>query len=122
MPESSDTKKDIKQMKSHLRNIDKKQDRILMSDPDVRDRVEELFKQDENLRKVFLQIDGEKTQKDIVEAINVSSGTVSNKISELERESLIWKKEYKNGNVYKRDSLCRTLRLDEKVTEDGWEE
>lgn len=122
MTESGDTKRDIKEMKSHLRNIDNKQDRILVSDPAVRKRIRQLFEEDENLRKVFLEIDGEKTQEELAEAANVSEATVSRRIKELNREGLIWKKEHNGGLVYKRDSLCRTLRLDEKVTEDGWED
>lgn len=122
MTESGDTKRDIKEIKSHMRNIDHKQDRILVSDQDVRKRIRELFEGDENMRKVFIEIDGDKTQDEIAEASGVSAPTVSRRIDELNREGLIWKKEHNEGLVYKKDSLCRTLRLDEKVTEDGWEE
>lgn len=120
MTESDEAQRDIKEMKWHIENLDNKMDLIVRGDEDIIESISEVFKDDESMCKVFLKIDGEKTQNDISDETDVSTSTVSRKIDTLSDYGLIRKKEYDNGIIYQKDDICSTLQLHRLVTPNGW--
>lgn len=121
MPESDETQEDIKRMKWHLENIDNKVDTLIRGNPNALEDFAGLFRDDEKMAKVYLAIDGVRTQSDIVNDTGVSSSTVSRKIDKLDRYGLIQKKEYNQGMIWEKDELYDILRLDQYVDpETGW--
>lgn len=120
MTESNETQRDIKQVKWHVENIDKKLDMMIRGDSDILDDIAEIFRGDEKLCQVYLAVNGERTQNEIVEETGISSSTVSRKIKTLSRASLIRKKDYDGGHIHMKDELHETLQLDQKVTPEGW--
>lgn len=120
MTESNETQRDVKRLKWHVENIDKKLDMMVRGDSDVMEQIADVFRGNKTLCQVYLAVDGERTQKEIVNETGTSRATVSRKIDTLSDHSLIWKKEYDGGIIYQKDDLHDTLRLDRKVTPEGW--
>ncbi|WP_436906707.1 DUF7343 domain-containing protein [Halosimplex marinum] len=120
MTESNETQRDVKRLKWHVENIDKKLDMMVRGDADVMEAIADVFRDDEMLCKVYLAVNGERTQQEIADEVGTSNATVSRKISTLSDHSLVWKKDYDDGIIYQKDELHETLRLDQKVTPDGW--
>lgn len=121
MTESDETQQDIKKMKWHMENIDNKVDMLIRGNEGALDEIASLFEGDPIIAKVYLAVDGDKTQREISNEIGHAESTVSGRIDKLDRFGLIQKKEYDDGMIYMKDEIHDILRLEEKVDPDtGW--
>lgn len=121
MTESDETQQDIKKMKWHMENIDNKVDMLIRGNEGALDEIASLFEDNSIMAKVYLAVDGEKTQREISEEIDHHESTVSRRIKKLDRFGLIQKKEYKDGMIYMKDEIHDILRLEENVDPvTGW--
>lgn len=121
MPESDETQQDIKKMKWHIENLDNKVDMLIRGNAEALEDIAKLFQGDSTMAQVYLAVNGERTQNEIVEEIDSSPATVSRRIKKLDRYGLIMKKEYDDGVIYMKDEIHDVLRLENYVDpETGW--
>lgn len=121
MTESDEAQQDLKRIKWHLENLDNKVDMLVRGNSDAIEAVADVFRDDSIMAKVYLAVNGDRTQKEIADHIEFSEPTVHRRIDSLTKAGLVQKKEYDNGIIYMKDELHSVLRLDEKVDpKEGW--
>jgi hypothetical protein len=119
MPETEDTANEIKKLRLSVQNVESSLEMMLRhSAADFRKAKLALFSGDEELKAVYLAIDGRRTQAEIVELLlgtptKPSQPTVSRRMNKLEDEGLISKvSASKSGIVYQKNELLeKVLRL-----------
>lgn len=119
MAESLDTANEIKTIRLKIEAIESTQEIILRHNArEYREEITSLFKDDEELRRVYLAIDGKRSQAELVTDLNasgasISQSTVSRRMNKLEGEGLIQKVGGSPAGVIwsKKDVIERVLRL-----------
>ena len=118
MPETPDTAHEIKQIRFKLESIEGTQELLLKEKADaLRAQLKALFDDTPQLKEVYLAVNGESTQAEIVDALKAtglktSQPTVSRRMTTLEEHGLIEKIDSPKGTVLKKkDVIERVLRL-----------
>lgn len=125
MPESDDAAEDIQAIRFQLENIEATQ-RLLVRDraPSLTTAYFALFRDDESLLRVYLAVDGTRTQQEIVSHLEasgagISQPTVSRKLTDLTREGLIEASSIRKGRalVYRKNLIMDDiLQLSRRLT------
>lgn len=106
--------KDVREIKWKVDGIEKSVDLLVRANrKEIITDLMEFFGRSKDRVKVFLEIDGEKTVKEIWQALNMKQENVSKRITELVEEGLIAvKKIRKAGKVYEKTEKVRILGLE----------
>ncbi len=122
MPDA-DMVADIQQIRFRLEAIESSQYAIIRAnEPELRKQVDALFEQYADLARVYLAIDGKRTQKEILDHLNASGASISqptlSRRMELLRDSglldLVPSK--KAGDVYEHNRVLeRILHVSKRV-------
>jgi hypothetical protein len=113
----------IRTIRSRIETIERTQDILVRAEArNILPAIEKAFKADPLLARIYLAVDGVKTQSDIVEEIKmsghrVSGASVSRKLEKLEKDFHLvdLADRTKAGKVYRKGELERILRLSRRV-------
>ena len=112
MSESQELYASVNYIKHKVDAIEKIELLNLRSNKPLRDEYVSMLQSDELLFKVYKQIDGQKSQKEISDAVSTTEMTVSNKIKKLSELGLIEIKEViGNQRIYKHSVAEKAFRL-----------
>lgn len=120
MPESPEAQKEIIEIKREVREIRLTQDaEIYQSRKKWEDYVFRLLRDNADMMRVLLAIDGSKSAKDLEKECNLYQVKCWRILDILQREGVIYKMEQtkKGSPVYSKSRWYKVLRLDEKVVE-----
>lgn len=123
MPETSETLSEIKKLRSEVDQQGEMLDALVRYDPRVRDSILDEFKNDKVLAAVYLLVDGNKTQQQIVEsmkALNIkgaSAPMITRKITALRTHMRVITPVAKDGKswIYAHNRLGRALSLTKNI-------
>ena len=119
MPETPESADELKKIRFRIESIESTQGIILRHNAsEYRQEILRLFEGDDELRRVYLAVDGKRTQAQIVAYLNevgpsISQPTVSRRMAKLEDEGLISKLDATPSGVIwaRKDVMERVLRL-----------
>jgi DNA-binding transcriptional ArsR family regulator len=120
MPETSDTAREIINIKRDIREIKQAQEVSLHFNRDKYERlVADTLAGNATRVRVFLEVDGLKSRKEIQEKVGGTQPTVWRAIDHLEKNGLIYDLEETKGGspIYAKPQWAKTLRIDDYVRE-----
>ncbi len=117
MPESVDAFDEIQQIRIRLDGIEQTQEMLVRANAtQVLAEVDELVDKDEMAARVYLLVDGRRTQQDIATELATSEATVSRRLEKLREVHLIRLVDRRGaGNVYQKAAADRILRLSTRI-------
>ena len=120
MPETVDTAKEIVNIKRDIREIKQSQEAGMQFNRDKYERlVSETLAGNPTRVRVFLEIDGVKSRKEIQDIVGGKQPTVWRAIDHLAKNGLIFDLEQTKGGspIYAKPQWVKTLRIDDYVRE-----
>jgi biotin operon repressor len=120
MPETSDTAREIINIKRDIREIKQSQEVGMYFNRDKYEKlVSDTLAGNVTRVRVFLEVDGIKSRKEIQDVIGGTQPTVWRAIDHLEKNGLIFDLEQTKGGspIYAKPQWAKTLRIDEYVRE-----
>jgi DNA-binding transcriptional ArsR family regulator len=117
VPETEDAFDELQKIRIRLDGIEQTQEMLVRANAtSVLEEVDELVKSDPLAARVYLLVDGARTQRDIAAALTTTQQTVSNKLRKLQDLHLILVIDNRGGgNVYAKAAADRILRLTQRI-------
>lgn len=117
MPESLDAFDELQQIRIRLDAIEQTQEMLVRANAaEVLADVDRLTATDELGAKVYLLVNGARTQQDIAADLNTSEPTVSRRLEKLRDLHLVRLVDRRGaGNVYQKSAADRILRLSQRI-------
>lgn len=120
MPETTDTAREIINIKRDIREIKQQQEVSLHFSRDKYEKlVSDALSGNTTKIRVFLEVDGIKSRKEIQDKVGGTQSTVWRAIDHLEKNGLIFDTEETRGGspIYAKLPWVKTLRIDDYVRE-----
>lgn len=120
MPETVDTAREIVNIKRDIREIKQSQEVAMQFNRDKYERlVSDTLTGSPTRVRVFLEIDGTKSRKEIQDIVGGKQPTIWRAIDQLEKNGLIFDTEQTKGGspIYAKPQWVTTLRIDDYVRE-----
>lgn len=117
MPESFDAFDEIQRIRQRLDAIEQTQEILVRANgADVLTDIDNLVDNDPLAARIYLLVDGARTQQDIATTLGTSQPTVSRRLDILEEMHLVRVVDKRGaGNVYAKGAADRILRLSSRI-------
>jgi DNA-binding transcriptional ArsR family regulator len=119
MPETIDAFDELQTIRVRLDAIEQTQEMLVRANSaEILRDVDALTHDDDLAIRVYLLVDGQRTQGDIADELGTTQPTVSKKITKLQQLHLVRVVEKRGGgNVYAKAAADRILRLSPRIRE-----
>lgn len=117
MPESIDAFDELQQIRLRLDAIEQTQEMLVRANSaEVLAEVDRLVERDEMAARIYLLVNGVRTQQDIAAELSTSEATVSRRLERLRDLHLIRLLDKRGGgNIYQKSAAERILRLSPRI-------